>query len=141
VNKTLSSLHALDRAKVTAEVRGKKRIAVTEDDGKYTTVSLKPNRGSSGIRESWPKKLRQDDRDQIIKLMTGCEEVAKGYLPPGALWGLRVAKVLGDWPEISGGPVQSLYGSLASGKNVYLNTHTDEDFFYSLMMVSSAYRL
>ena len=139
VNKTLSSLYAMDKAKAAAEEQGKRRIAVAEDGGKYTTIGLKPYRGSSSIRESWPKKLRQDDRDQIIKLMTGCKEVAKGYLPPGALWGLRVAKVLGDWPEISGGPVQSLYGSLASGKNVYLNMHTDEDFFYSLTTVGSTY--
>jgi hypothetical protein len=85
--------------------------------------------------------LSQDDKDQIIKLMTGCKEVAKSYLPPNELRGLGVTKVLGDWPKISGGASQSLYGSLASGKNHYLNMHTDEDFFYSLMMVASAYGL
>jgi hypothetical protein len=49
--------------------------------------------------------------------------------------------VLGDWAEISGGVSQSLYGSLASGKNHYLNSHIDEDFFYSLTMVASTYGL
>jgi hypothetical protein len=52
-----------------------------------------------------------------------------------------VAKVLGDWVDLSGVPSQSIYGSLANRKNVYLNTHTDEDFFYSLTMVPSAYGL
>jgi hypothetical protein len=138
VEKTLSALHALDAAKETSETRGKKRIAIAEDDGKYTTVGLKPNRGTVGISESWPKTLQKDDKDEIIKLMTGCEEVGKGYLPPNELRGLRVAKVLGDWPDICGAASQSIYGSLASSKNFYLNTHTDEDFFYSLTTVASA---
>ena len=46
--------------------------------------------------------------------------------------------MLGDWPDICGGASQSIYGSLASSKNFYLNTHTDEDFFYSLTTVASA---
>ena len=33
------------------------------------------------------------------------------------------------------------FGSLASGLNHYLNTHTDEDFFYSVTTVPSAYGL
>jgi hypothetical protein len=48
VHKTLSSLHAFDLAIAKTEVR-KKGIAVAEDDGKYTTVGLKANRGSKGI--------------------------------------------------------------------------------------------
>jgi hypothetical protein len=51
VNTTLTSLYALDKAKATAETRGKTRIALAEDDGKYATIGLKPNRDCSGIRE------------------------------------------------------------------------------------------
>jgi negative regulator of replication initiation len=49
VHKTLSSLHALNLANAKTEVRGKKRIAVAEDNGKYTIVGLKANKGSKGI--------------------------------------------------------------------------------------------
>jgi hypothetical protein len=49
VHKTLSSLHALDRANAKTEVHGKIRIAVAEDNRKYTTVGLTANRGSKGI--------------------------------------------------------------------------------------------
>jgi hypothetical protein len=95
VHKTLSSLHALNHANAQTEVHGKERIAVTEDDGKYTTVGLKANRGSNDIQESWPKTLsKKDDKKEIIKLMTGCEEVANGFLPPEELREFRVAKVL-----------------------------------------------
>jgi hypothetical protein len=141
VNNTLSSLHALDQANAKTEVRGKKRIAVAEDDGKYTTVGLKANRASTGIRESWPKMFSQDDKEEITKLMIGCEEVANGFLPPDELRGFRAAKVLGDWMDLSGAPSRCIFGSLASGLNHYLNTHTDEDFFYSVTTVPSAYGL
>jgi negative regulator of replication initiation len=41
VKKTIASLYALDDAKRAAEVRGKTRITVAEDKGKYATVGLK----------------------------------------------------------------------------------------------------
>lgn len=137
VKKTIASLYALDKGKSSSEVRGKTRITVAEDDGKYATVGLKPNRGSTGITECWPKKLSKLDRDRIIKLMTRCEEVAKGFLPSNEIRGLRIAQILGEWPEISGVASQPIWGSLACGKNYYLNSHTDEDFFYSLTTVAS----
>jgi hypothetical protein len=115
-----------------------KRIAVAEDDGKYTIVGLKANRGSKGIRESWPKTFSKDDKKEIIKLMTGCKEVANGFLTPEELQGFRVTKVLRDWMDLSGAPSRCFFGSLASGKNHYLNTHTDKDFFYSVTTVPSA---
>jgi hypothetical protein len=48
-------------------------------------VGSKANRGSKGIQESWPKMFSKDDNKEIIKLMTGCEEVANGFLPPEEL--------------------------------------------------------
>jgi hypothetical protein len=137
VRKTLTSLDALDKVKNKAESRGKRRIPVAEDDGKYTTVGLKPNRGSTGISESWPNKLRKVDKDTIKKLMMRCQEAAKGYLPPRELRGLQIARLLGEWHEIDGVASHPIWGSLACGKNYYLNSHTDEDFFYSLTTIAS----
>jgi hypothetical protein len=104
-------------------------------------VGLKANRGSKAIQESWPKTFSKDDKKEIFKLMTGCEEAANGFLPPKELRGFSVAKVLGDWMDLSGAPSRCIFESLASGKNHHLNTHTNEDFFYSLTTVHSAYGL
>jgi hypothetical protein len=49
VHDTLTSLHALNQANPKTEVCREERIPVAEDDGKYTTVGLKANRGSKGI--------------------------------------------------------------------------------------------
>ena len=46
-------------------------------------------------------------------------------------------KLLGGWQQISGVTLNPLWGSLACGKNYYLNSHVDEDFFYSLTTVAS----
>ena len=129
VKKMLTSLYALDKGKSTAEIQGKTQIPVAEDDGKYTTIGLKPNRCSTGITESWPTNLSRVNKDQIIKLMTRCQEVVNGYLPSNELQGLQITKLLGNWHEINGVASHHIWGSLASGKNYYLNLHMDEDFF------------
>jgi hypothetical protein len=137
VKKTITSLYALEDAQPKAEVRGKTRIPIAEDDGKYTTVGLKPNRGCKGVTECWPKKLKQSDRRKICKLMTTCEDVAKGYIPSNELRGLRIAQLLGEWSQMEGVATQPIWGSLACGKNYYLNSHLDEDFFYSMTTIAS----
>ena len=141
VKKTVASLYALDAAKRAAEVRGKTRITVAEDDGKYATVGLKANRGSTGVSEIWPQKLSLGDRNSIRKLMARCEEAAKGFIPSDELCGLRIAQLLGEWKEISGVSSIPIWGSLACGRNYYLNSHFDEDFFYSLTTVTSEHGL
>jgi hypothetical protein len=139
VKKTVMSLRALEDLQYKAEIRGKKRIAVAEDNGKYITVGLKPNRSHKGITESWPKKITDDVRKEITKLMTRCGEVGKGYIESNEIRGLRIAQVLQQWKEIKGVASQPIWGSLACGKNYYLNSHTDEDFFYSLTTIASEY--
>jgi hypothetical protein len=91
-----------------AEVRGKSRLTIAECDGKYTTVGLKPNRGGPGITDSWPQKLSISARKSICNLMTRCEDVAKGYIPLNEMRGMRIAQLLGEWPEIEGGASQPI---------------------------------
>ena len=129
VQKTLRSLHALENSKTKAEVRGKRRVTVAEDDGKYITVGLKANRGEKGISESWPKKLSNVDKQTICNLMSTCQDVAKGYVPTNELRGLQFAKMMAQLPNLKGVASQQIWGSLACGKNYYLNSHLDEDFF------------
>jgi hypothetical protein len=46
-----------------------------------------------------------------------------------------------DWPEIDGNASQPIWGSLACGKNYYLNSHLDDDFFFSLTTIASEFGL
>jgi hypothetical protein len=100
VNQTIEALYALEDAESKAEVRGIKRVPVAEDNGKYTTVGIKPNRGSPGIIESWPKTLSEWSKTQIRDLMRRCHEVAKAFIPGNDLRGLRSAQWFAKWPSI-----------------------------------------
>jgi hypothetical protein len=52
-----------------------------------------------------------------------------------------MAKLLTGWGELDSGTPPSIWGSLASARNHYLNSHTDADFFYSLLTTVSAHGL
>jgi hypothetical protein len=129
VNKTITSLYALEDAQTIAEVRGKNRLTIAECDENYTNVGSKPIRNDPGITDSWPKKLSISARKSICNLMTRCEEVAKGYIPSNEMRGLQIVQLLWEWPEIEGGASPPIWGSLACGKNYYLSSHLDNDFF------------
>lgn len=141
VEQTLSALDALQRSKTETEKRGKKRLLIPESDGKYVTVGLRANRGCVGISESWPKKLDTKDRKEIRRLMKNCEHVAKGFIPSIELRGLRQAQKHSAWQEMTDATKESIWGSVACGKNYFLNSHVDDDFFYSLTTIVSKYGL
>ena len=141
VNNALAALYALDQAKTTSEKRGKTRIPCAENNGKYATVGLKPARSRPGIVESWPRRLGGDKKQIIRNLMTRCQDVANGYIQSSELRGIQMAKLITGWGELDGGTPQSIWGSLASARNHYLNSHTDADFFYSLLTTVSAHGL
>jgi hypothetical protein len=109
VNKMIESLSALNKAKGFAKKCWEKQITVPEGNNlNYVTVGLKPNTGSPGILDSWPKKLSAENKDRVIKLMNGCQEVANGYLPCEELRGIQIAKRLSQWLEMEGCGPQSV---------------------------------
>ena len=55
--------------------------------------------------------------------------------------GLQIAQSLDEWPEMESGTSQPICGSLACGKNYSMNSHLDDDFFYSLTTISSKFEL
>jgi hypothetical protein len=46
-----------------------------------------------------------------------------------------------DWPEIEGGAMQPIWGSLARGKNYYMSSHFLDDFLYSLSTIAFIFGL
>jgi hypothetical protein len=138
LNRTFQSLHALKKAKRSAEKRGKKRITVPESyNSNYFTVGLKPNRNGGGVIDSWPRTFGSTDKDQVIKLMNACQEVADGYIRSEELRGIRVSKDLLQWSEMQGSGPGSVLPSFSAALNTCLCLHTDEDFFYSVLMTAS----
>jgi hypothetical protein len=141
VNEKLLALHALEKAKKVCEMRGKARIPVAETDAKYITVGLKPCRGTTGVIESWPEKFEKKNRETILNMMAVCEDVAKAYMESETLRGLREAQQYTKWLELKDVSPESIWGSLACGRNYFLNAHVDDDFFYSLTTIVSRHGL
>ena len=82
---------------------------------------------------------KQNPSKSVKKIMMRCQDTAIGYLPSRDLRGIQMAKLLVEWQEIKGvtSPSHAIWASIACGKNYYLNSHTDEDFFYSMTMITS----
>lgn len=106
---TVKALYALEDAVPKSETRGKTRIAISESDGRYTTVGLKPCRYSPGIVESWPKALGEWPKKQIRRLMNVCHEVASGFILGNHLRGIACAHRFTKWPVMKGLHEQSIW--------------------------------
>jgi hypothetical protein len=52
-----------------------------------------------------------------------------------------LAKLILGWCELEGATRETIWASLAAARNHYLNSHTDEDFFYSLLTIVSKHGL
>jgi hypothetical protein len=73
--------------------------------------------------------------------MKACQDVADGYLPSEDLRGIQIAKCLLKWQEMGGGGQRSVWASFSDALNTFLSSHTDDDFFYSILTLASAYAL
>ena len=64
-----------------------------------------------------------------------------GYLDSGILQGFQSASRLGNFATMPGPPGThknaSIYGAIASGQNMFLPSHMDEDFLYSVVTVQT----
>ena len=63
------------------------------------------------------------------------------YLDSGVLHGFQNAITFGNFATMPGPPGThknaSIYGAISSGWNVFLSSHMDEDFFYSVVTVQA----
>ena len=77
----------------------------------------------------------------LIKLIQKGEHLLIRYLDSGILQGFPSASRFGNFATMPGPPGThknaSIYGAIASGQNMFLSSHMDEDFFYSVVTVQT----
>ena len=127
--------------KVSLE-HGKSRYVGHASSGtKYMCSGVAPNLGGKGIRESSLKDLPKAQWKGLIKFIQKCEHLLIGYLDSGVLQGFQNAIRFGNFATMPGPPGThknaSIYGAISSGRNVFLSSHMDEDFFYSVLTVQA----
>ena len=116
--------------------RGSKREPVCERGGHpYFTIGKHPHRGG-GVKE---KDLSAfSGSHKIRKHMNMVERVATGYIDTNEINAIKkVLKeaVSEDAAEKADTKEETIFPSLAGGRNVFLPHHTDKDFFYSITSV------
>ena len=142
VSSLIAALETLESNNKVSLERGKSRYVGHASSGtKYTCSGVVPNCGGKGIHESGLKDLPEAQWKGLIKFIRKCEHLLIGYLVSGVLQGFQNAIRFGNFATMPGPPGMhknaSIYGAISSQWNVFLSSHMDEDFFYSVVMVQA----
>ena len=150
VHKFIESLKFLENCKPNGyNVRGTKRCIVYEDDIKrnnYLTIGLTPRRNGTGIYEKCIPGYTGSSHEECVKKMSNfTAKTVSRYIPH--LLKTSMKKILDkiDYQSITDKDsnkhdkncqiFHNFFPSMASGRNVCLNLHTDEDAFLSVVSV------
>jgi hypothetical protein len=123
-------------SKTNSRVSSKTRIAVANDGkkNKYIVKGVYPTRKRSGIAVHEMNEQNCDRAKSHISLFCRLEEKAKGYIDARQLLFLDAVRSRAQYGGLSFGNEygSAIWPSVAFGKNVFLNAHRDEDYFWSL---------
>jgi hypothetical protein len=130
------ALHAVGDGKVSYG-RGKGHQSVPEH-GKlnHKDIGLAPNWSARGTYLKGVQGLDKHWLD-IKRFLAQVENVAMEYIEGPVLRGLQAAKRFERWPSLRQDNL-SIWAGLSAGHNVYLQVHTDHDFFLSMTLVVPA---
>ena len=100
------------RSKINGATIMRRSTVVKNDKAALSNV------GSTNCRMPTPKHAGGETREseeEIDSLLVeaSLREHSKGYTPSNEMRGLRIAQLLGEWPEIERGASQPIWGSLA----------------------------
>lgn len=126
-----------------------KRSALHECDAKdkmYVCPGVKVNQGRKGCISERPTKIDADDWNLLVRMIQSMESLTRPYIESQNLKGLSRANNVARWKVVSREREQDeecneddlhphIWQQAAFGRNIALNSHTDDDFFLSCMTV------
>jgi hypothetical protein len=116
----------------------------------YVCPGVKVNQGGKGCISERPEKIKKEDWNNLVKMIKSMERVTSPYIEKQSLRGLGLAKDLIDWDVMEhendshsdskqngddDNKSPHIWQQAAFGRNIVLNSHTDEDFFLSCLTV------
>lgn len=138
----ISSLHHLESATNNNHNRGADKNVIHQSPStKYCCAGARPNRNRPGVGSSANvDKVDERSWNCIVDYVIRCETAFTKWMDTNILRAVRHAKKLVGFcslPRQEGSDFSpaSIFGSVAFGRNVYLNAHTDEDFVPSIVAV------
>lgn len=138
----ISSLDHLEKTTNNNHTRGADKNVMHQTPGtKYCCAGVRPNRNKPGVEASINvEKAEERSWNSIVDYVVRCENAFTKWMDTNVLRALRHAKKLVNFcslPRQEGSDLSpaSIFGSVAFGRNVYLNAHMDDDFVYSIVCV------
>ena len=135
------ALDALESASRNTEARGKLKVVVREEDhDKYICTGTWVRRAGKGVQSTHYILQRVDSKHakQILNLIKRIESLFEEWCDTKQIGLVSAAMHLVD-PETFTIPGQEasakIYSGIAHGRNVYLNSHTDQDFTFSAITI------
>ena len=132
-----AALDALQLSTKKSLFRGKKRIVSFQSPGSmYLTPGAFPRRNGHGFQVRGLKDISLSHWLSIYKYVTNCEKKAADFMGTGFLQGFHMARETVNFPTFPSptcSKQSKMFASIASAKNVTLNSHTDNDTIYSLV--------
>ena len=107
----------------------------------HLTPGAYPRRNGHGLQVRGLRDLSSNHWSYIYKNVTKCETKAADFMGTGFLQGFHMAREIIDFhtfPLSDGRKQSKMFASIASAKNVTLNSHTDDDATYSLVTPMAA---
>ena len=128
--------HALD-AFEKVQRRTLKRGFPIFGDHKYTCAGKQPGRASSGVKDTYHmSKVSEDHVEAVVSYMINLEKLFEIYAESDVLIMVKEARKLLNYQTLSCPKRRcEIFGAFAFGRNVYLPSHRDKDFTYSIISV------
>eukprot|EP00956_Cyclotella_meneghiniana_P006140 scaffold8004_cov60-Cyclotella_meneghiniana.AAC.1 len=133
VNKLCSALDEFERIQRTTLKRGCDIFG----DNKYICAGTQPGRNSAGVRDTYHmSKVSKKHLDTVIAYVCQLERLFQCYAESEMIWMVSQAKKLLNYRTLSSPDRRcDIFGAFAFGRNVYLASHQDRDFTYSIITV------
>ena len=133
-------LDALDACEYKTQltlVRGTRRIIAYQTKGaKYITPGIYAKRNGQGWEQKLLNKLTHQQWNTLYKYVNNLEGKAMSYMSPSILKGVDIARKFVPYPTFpspDGKKESKLSASLAAGRDICLNCHTDDDSMYGII--------
>ena len=137
---TCQALDALEAAANSTNGRGNSKNVVLEEHGdKYICTGTWARRAAKGVEPMHYilRKVHTTHAQQILKLFKCIEKLFEEWCDTKQVGQVFAAMNLVDAETftIPGYSSTRIYSGIASGRNVYLNSHTDQDFTFSAVTI------
>ena len=117
--------------------RGKSKfLGLDGPNSKYVAIGIHANRGGRGLIQSKLNMMSTEEKETLVSFIRRLEEIFQRWVDWSYLTGFRNAAVHQDITMLDDGHrATEFFSSVAFGRNVYLQAHTDCDFGYSIVVV------